>query len=292
VSTDVVPAGEMDTGLDDLTPGDLIVPRLRIKHKEGVFEDAGTGEQMGKLICIVLGLVRQRVLFHHDVEDGDVPMCKSPDYQFGYPNLDPEKKNKGFPWNLARLNPNDFPPDQDGLVTLSCESCFLQQWGSHPGGNKPYCSEQHTLPIFYAGSFEELVAGHYSPALVTFQKTGIPPSKRYLGTFKQRNIGAYTKVTEIGLNQQKRGQTDYCVPTFKSIGDTDKDEWPAYSEQYAGIRLFLTTSRPNSVLPDDEDRSVQVTTSTATTATAASPAATPGTQANVPTVSADDQLPF
>lgn len=270
-STDLVNPADYDDGLGDLGANDLVVPRIRIKHKDGVFEDAGTGQQFGKIICIILGLVRQRALFHHVVEDGDVPMCKSPDFQFGYPNFDPPRKETAFPWQLARLNPNDYPPDEDGNVAVACNSCFLKEWGSHPVDNKkPYCAEQHTLPIYYADSTDELLAGAYSPALITVQKTGITPSKRYLGTFKQRGVGAYTALTEISLDQQKRGQNVYCVPIFKRIGDTPEENWPGYSEQYAGIRMFLTQARPRTS-PDD-------TTNTITQTAATSPAPPPTAQ--------------
>lgn len=245
MTQEVVPAGTYDTGLDDLTPNDLVVPRLKIKHKDGVFEDGATGEQTPVLYCVILGLVRQRVLFHHNVEDGDVPMCKSPDFQVGYVNLDPPNKKKSFPWERAQFDPNDYPPDAEGRVTLPCAGCKLKDWGTHPvTENKPYCAEQHTLPIYWAKSLEELNDGSFQAGLLTFQKTGIPPSKRYLGTFKQRNVGAYTAVTEISLNMQQRGQTVYCTPQFRKLDDTNAEQWPTYSEHYAGIRHFLISNKP------------------------------------------------
>ncbi len=317
MSQDVVPAGTYDTGLDDLTPQDLVVPRLKIKHKDGVFEDGATSEQTPVLYCIILGLVRQRVLFHHNVEDGDVPMCKSPDSNVGYVNLEAPKK-KFFPFERAGFNPNDFPPDDEGRVMLPCQGCKLKDWGSHPvTDNKPYCADQYTLPIYWASTLEDLEAGNFQPGLLTFQKSGVTPAKRYLGSFKQKNVGAYTAVTEISLNMQTRGQTVYCTPVFKKLAETDAEQWPQYSEHYAGIRNFLVSNKPGGNKTEDFDASTVESTSAvvpnygepAQPVTQPAPArqyqppaaqpapVTPATAmgSNVPAVpasNADDDLPF
>lgn len=308
---DIVPAGTYDTGLDDLNASDLIVPRLRIKHKLGVFENDATSEQFGEVFAVLLGLVRQRALFHHVVEENDVPMCKSPDYQSGYPNLDPPRKDAHFPWALAQMDPNDYPPDEEGVVTVACQNCRLKEWGTHPVTAKaPYCAEQHTLPLYYADSADALLAGDFTPALLTVQKTGIAPSKRYLGIFKAKNVGAYTAITRITLSQQKRGQNDYCVPIFQTVGKTPEANWPEYSTQYAGIRMFLTEARPRVAANADV---AQTTTQPATTSQSApiqantpaqatvpprppiQPQPAPASQTNVPPVIIDpdsDELPF
>lgn len=262
MSTDVVPMGTYETGLDDLTSADLTVPRLRIAHKDGVFKDSATNEELPELICVILGLVRQRVLFHHNVEDGDKPMCKSPDFKAGYPTMEPTSKEKAFPWKLSGFDPNDFPPVNDRIV-LPCESCKLREWDSHPvTGKKPYCAEQFTLPIFYAPSLDELKEGRYASALITFQKTGVPPTKKYLSPFVARKTGAYTVFTRIGLTQMSRGQTDYCVPNFQKLGDTDPEDWSEYSENYGAIRKFLQDNVPGGA-EDMTDDAANIINSTA-----------------------------
>lgn len=309
MSTDVVPIGTYETGLDDLTSADLTVPRLRIAHKDGVFKDSATNEELPELICVILGLVRQRVLFHHNVEDGDKPMCKSPDFKAGYPTMEPTSKEKAFPWERAGFDPNDFPPVGDRIV-LPCESCKLREWDSHPvTGKKPYCAEQFTLPIFYAPNLDELKEGRYASALITFQKTGVPPTKKYLSPFVARKLGAYTVFTRIGLTQMSRGQTDYCVPNFQKLGDTNEEDWPEYSENYGAIRKFLQDNVPGGV-EDMTDDAANIINSTAeviiespvatvqqpTATTLARPPMAQATAAPVQSVAApaedDDSLPF
>lgn len=302
MSTDVVPAGTFETGLDDLTSADLTVPRLRIAHKDGVFKDSATNEELSELICVVLGLVRQRVLFHHNVEDGDKPMCKSPDFKTGYPTMEPTSKEKAFPWERAGFNPNDFPPVND-RITLPCESCKLREWDSHPvTGKKPYCAEQFTMPLFYAPSLDELKEGRYSSALITFQKTGVPPAKKYLSPFVARKTGVYTVFTRIGLTQMSRGQTDYCVPNFQKIGDTDQADWEEYSENYAAIRQFLLSNVPGGTVEDVMTDASSIINSTAEViieppvATVAPPVTTltqpPMAQSTAVPAVDDNELPF
>lgn len=247
-SSDLAQTSDYDTGLGDLTQSDLSIPRLRIRHKLGVFEDGGSGIQIPSMAAVILGLVRQRVLFHWDVEDDDAPMCKSNDFATGFPNLDPKKPKLAFPWAKAKFDPRDFPVDpNDGLVSLPCNACSLKDWGSHPTGQeKPWCAEQFTLPIYYAQTLDQLKAGEYGSALVSFQKTSLPNLKRYLGQFQQRGVGAYTQYTEIALEARTRGQTEYCVAKFRALGATDETEFAGFSENYQAIRHFLTQARPQA----------------------------------------------
>lgn len=253
-SSAVALPSDYSDGLEDLGEGDLTIPRLRLGHKSGFIEDAQTGQQFTEIYAIVLGLVKQRILWHPSIDsDDEKPMCKSPDFQAGYPNLKPAKPNKAFPWNVAGLDPSSFPVNEDGLIVLPCEGCKLKEWGTHPMGGKPYCSEQHTLPMLYATTLESLQAGIYSPALLTIQKTGIKPSKNYLSPFKQRKVGVYSAYTRIGLRVQTAGQNQYVIPVFATVGSTDPGEWPGFSERFRAMREFIHNSRPRS---SDDDAGV------------------------------------
>lgn len=273
-STELVTPETYQTGLEDLSQADLTIPRLRLVHKQALFEDSVTGVQLPKLVVVILGLVKQRTLFHHDVENDDHPMCKSWDNKIGFPNTEPKKPKLKFPLELAGFTPMDLTPAADGNVELSCMSCKLKDWNSHPTGDKPYCSEQFTLPLYYARSLEELQNAEYSSALISFQKSSLAPLKRYLSQFQSRQVGAYTAYTEIGLDQKSRGQTDYCVPNFKNLGPTPTDQYVDFSENYGAIRSFLTgpSARPPAkVDPNAQDASVGVGAVTASPQPAAPP---------------------
>lgn len=232
----VVPQ-DYDTGLEQFGMEDAVIPRLSIVHKEQEFKDSLTNEQFPKIKTIILGLQKQRVLFHHIVDDGDVPMCKSANFETGFPNVDEDvKKDKRFPWDKSGFDPSDYPPDENGLIRLPCSGCQLKEWGSHPDGKKPYCAEQFTLPILY----DPRETDEWVPALITFQKTSLKPLKSYITSFARSKSAAFQAITEISLTAEKRGSNEYSVPIFKRIGDTDEENWREFSTNFRSMRDFLT----------------------------------------------------
>lgn len=234
-----VPAnvGDFETGLEDFGLEDAVIPRLSIVHREAQFKDSLSNEQFDTLKVIILGLVKQRVLWHPTVDDGDWPMCRSANHETGFPNMsDDQPKDKRFPWSKSGFDQSDYPADGDGLIRLPCSGCQLKEWGSHPDGKRPYCAEQYTLPVLYDPRDDE----NWVPAIMTFQKTGLKPLKAYLSSFARSRNAAFQAVTEIGLDLNKRGQTEYSVPWFKRVGNTDEENWREFSTNYRTMRDFLT----------------------------------------------------
>lgn len=227
---------EFETGLDDFDMEDAVVPRLSIVHPEQMFKDSLTGETFPKMQAIILGLVKQRVLFHVEVDDGDWPMCRSQNHDDGFPNMsDKQPKDKLFPWEKSGFDPSDFPPDGDGLIRLPCSGCQLKEWKSHPDGKKPYCAEQFTLPLLYS----EDPDGPYAPAILSLQKTSLKPIKAYLTSFARSQQPAFSVITEIGLDAARRGTTTYSIANFRKTTGSDPDEWRSYATSYRSMRNFL-----------------------------------------------------
>lgn len=248
---------DFETGLEDFDMTDAVIPRLSIAHKEAQFKDSLSGEQFDKISVIILGLVKQRVLWHQEVDDDDRPMCRSTDHNTGFPNMsDEQPKEKRFPWAKSGFNPKDYPPDAEGVIRLPCDSCKLKDWGSHPDGKRPYCSEQFTLPVLYDPSGD----GSWVPAIITFQKTALKPLKAYLSSFARAKNAAFGAITEVSLDPRRRGQTDYAVPIFKKIGSTDQDDWREFAASYRTMREFLT-AEPGS-REEREDSTVTATQET------------------------------
>ena len=245
---------ELDTGLEDFGMGDTVIPRLKINHREGRFVDSLSNEEFEKVTVIMLGLVRQRILWHQSLDDDDAaPMCKSTNFDIGFPDLNAEEqpKNKLFPWGDSGFRKEDFPPGADGLVRLPCSGCQLKEWGSHPDGKKPYCSEQFTIPLLYDPNGDD----NWIPAIISYQKTSLKPLKNYLSSFKRGKTAAFTAKTEMGLDLTKRGMNPYSIPNFKNVGQTDPDAWPEFATSYRQLREFLTADPGRS---DDSEGSVTV----------------------------------
>jgi hypothetical protein len=259
----VVPYDDDLVGFEDVTTSDLMVPRLRIVHKDGVFEDSLSKARFDTLDVILLALVKQRIMWDETVDDGDTPQCKSTDHVHGFPNVDPEAKRKcQFPWGKSNFSTGDAKPitiepgtsrehpngwHSNGLDVLPCANCVFKEWNKGDW-RVPPCSEQHTYPLLYSPDGD---LSNAMPALLTVQKTGIKPSKTYINSYAQRRDPLFTAVTRLTLRQESRGSVTYAVPEFRKIGATENSSWSEFSEQARQIRSFIRTA-PRSTAAEDE----------------------------------------
>jgi hypothetical protein len=267
-----------DVGLEDVGATDVVIPRLRIVHAEGVFEDNLSKQKFDKLTVVLLGLVKQRMMWHSDVEDDDKPQCKSPDFEHGFPTMNPERVKRRenlFPWDKSNFEPEQFPPGGptsiNGLVTLPCSSCIFQQWDKGDWKTPP-CAEQHTYPLLYTPDEGD----SWTPALLSLQKTGIKPSRQYLSSFAASKQPMFTVFTELSLTLQSRGQVKYSTPNLKRLGQTEREMWGEYADRYRAIREFVRTPpRPE----EDDDATAVDPTPASTAAAPASVASSPSSTA-------------
>lgn len=241
---------ELETGLDDFGVTDAVIPRVTIVHDDGTFKDNLSGQEYEELEVIFLGLIKQRVLWHPvPAEEGsDNPMCKSQDFHFGFPNVDDNPQEKLFPWSESGYDEEDFAGEEQ--IKIACDNCLLKDWGSHPDGKKPYCSEQWTMPMLY-NSTPDLEEPTWTPAIITFQKTSLKPLKTYLTSFARSKQPVFTKIARIGLDARKRGKTIYQIANFKAVGNTEQENWIEYGEGYREFREFLTADP--EVRSDEEE---------------------------------------
>jgi hypothetical protein len=230
-----VPGEAMPEGLEDYNPTtDSAMPMLRIKHDTGQFIDGLSGEAINKsgedIEVILLGLIKQRVLWDAEVKDDAKPLCKSYNFTEGHPDVDTfPVKASGFDRDLIESG-----------ATLPCESCKLKEWGSHPNRDTPWCSEQHTFALLVpVGHDEDGEVAGWAPALLTVQRSAIKPSKQYLTAFAKSKQPLYTVRTKIGLDQRRRGTVDFAVPKFVRHTATDEADWPDYATAYRAIREFV-----------------------------------------------------
>lgn len=265
-------------GLEDMDSSDLVMPRLKIDHSTGVFEDNLSGTQYDKIEVILLGLIKQRILWSPEPSgDNDKPLCKSFDFHRGIPG-------DGFPVKASGFDANEAESGE-----LPCADCKLKDWGSHPNRDTPWCSEQYTFALLLPMSDDDPTG---APALLSVQRSAIKPSKQYLTAFARSKNPLYTVHTEISLDQRRRGSVDYAVPKFIRRGATDESLWPEFAHQYRMIRDFVSTPSGSG------DEEVTVTTKApakeeapapTTTSDAPAPAA-----ADTPAPADDDEddLPF
>lgn len=214
---------DMATGLEDFAPEDQVMPRLNISHPDAEFVDNLSGQKYSKLSVIMLGLVKQRVMWAAEVDEGDRPLCKSVNFTEGLPNVNE------FPYSKT--------PFEKGQEQLDCATCPLKEWGTHPQRETPWCSEQHTFPLLMVDEDGNPTA----PALLTLQRSGIKPSRAYLSSFARDRRPLFTVFTNIELTPQKRGSVNYAVPRFSQGQPTDPDQWQAFAQHFKQVRSFLQT---------------------------------------------------
>lgn len=232
-------------GLEDASNSDRSVPQIKVVHTEGVFEDSLSSEQYPELTCVILGLVKQRVLWEPNMGDEkELPLCRSYDHKFGHPAVD-DDGNSRFPWAASGFT------EQDGV--LPCESCKLQEWGSHPSRDAPWCSETYCFVIAIPEG-----EGMFSPAILQFQRSGIKAARTYVSSYMNKRTPMFSNYTTIKLNTAKRGTTVYSTPQFTKGGDTDVEDHPEFGATYRGIRDYLQTPRVRVASTDDDDAETAV----------------------------------
>lgn len=222
------PAG---VGLEDFDASDFIVPRLKVLGKKALFQDSATQQEFATIDCIILALTKQRIMWRKVVEANEKPLCKSPDFVTGFPNVNPtDPPQRQFPWRASVFNVADVQPDpaKNGHKTLDCGSCNFKDWTKDEYGQsvKPLCSEQYTLTLLYTADG----GATWEQALLTFGGASIKPTKQYLGPFAQKRQSLFTAMTRISLNLQKRGDNEFSTPIFQKLGDTNQDDWGYYTD--------------------------------------------------------------
>lgn len=256
---------EWNVGMEDVGASDLVIPRLKIIHDECLFENNLTKERWSTLQCIVIGQVKQRIMWDDEVSEGgtDRPQCRSSDFTYGFPNLRTDiPVRKQFPWEDSNFKPEHLrvidkaQPTQDhpegftsnGIPCLPCASCKFTAWGADR--KPPRCAEQHTYVILYT-----LDGGvSHTLALLTLQKSSIKPSKEFISGMAQSKQPIFSVYTEIKLLAEKRGSVSYATAQFIRGAATRRENWREYANQITSIRGFLRQApRP----ADDADLEAQ-----------------------------------
>ena len=264
-------------GLEDMDASDSVTPTLKIIHKEVCFEDPLSHERFEELNVVVLGLVKQRVLWPVVMgDDKEQPMCKSADFKTGHPGAN-------FPYAST--------PYSEGCGTLNCVECPLKDWESHPIRKIPWCSEVHTYPILRPIFDDDGNPTGWSPAIMTFQRTSVKPSRDYMASFKNEQKPTYLYLTKIKLRGEKKGDNVYSVPIFERCEATPPELWPFFSQNYHSIREYIQTRATPGEGGEDSGDAAEATAA-ATASAPAHPHAASAPTGDVPDSEEEEEIPF
>ena len=106
-----IPSG-LPEGLEDTEASDLSMPIYRIDHEAGCFVNNLTNEEFPEFDAILLGRLKQRILWPMDPGGGaEGPMCRSYDFNTGIPRAETwvqsQKGNSSM--TAVKLSGFDFP---------------------------------------------------------------------------------------------------------------------------------------------------------------------------------------
>lgn len=222
---------DMMVGMEDFDVSDIILPTITIEHSKGLFKDSLSGETFTELNCVILGLVKGRVMWDKEVKEDEPPLCQSLNFEEGRPG---EK----FPWAASGFQ-KDITLPEGAQQVIKCDACPLKEWGTHPTRDTPWCAETHTYVI----GLPSADGTSYAPAVITFKSSGITPSRAYLSSFARAKTPTFTCHTKITLNQQKRGSVEYCTPSFTKGEPVDSSYYSDFVAQYRMTRDFLQAPR-------------------------------------------------
>lgn len=274
---------DVTTGLEDVDVTDFRLPMLKINHQEGVFEDTLDGSKYDAMKVVILGLVKQRVLWDTEIkEEAGPPLCKSFDYKTGYPGEE-------FPWDQQTTF--EKPADPTAPNPLPCQACPLKEWGSHPVRQDiPWCTEQHTFVVMVDVSGDGEDEPNWAPALLTVQRSSMKASNAYLSSFARSKTPMFKVYTTLQLEAKKRGTTKYAVVKFSKGEATPSDMWPVFGETYLKIRSVIQTPRVQEDDEVEEDTPKPTRKAATTTTTSSKPAGADVIE--VAEVDDDDEVPF
>lgn len=214
------------TGLEDFETGDMVMPQLRIDHQEGTLVDSLSGEASNDPEVILLGLVKQRILWEADMSTEKLgPLCRSLTFVTGLPDM------KRFPWAAAGFDAE--------APALPCEGCQLKEWDSHPKNGTPWCSEQWVFPLL------QKTGESWSPSTLTVQRANLKPARAYVTSFARSKSPLYVATTKLVCQQQRRGTVKYVTLSFIKGAPTPEELHPDFADQYRRIREFVQTPRSN-----------------------------------------------
>lgn len=257
-STTTEPVDYSGAGLEDLGEG-LPVPRLKIVHDEGVFEDPNSGQKFAYLDCVIVGLVTQRAFWAEGMstEKDPRPRCKSTDGKTGFPNIQPQTERQVFPWDHSVFDREIQPTDEKGNIALPCVSCNFKDWGADK--TPPPCTEIMSLSIqYFIPDPSGLGGGDWSLGVVNFSKTGFTPTRKYLQTFKLMRRPPFSAQTRITLELNKTGMVKYSVPKFSKGAEIATEMWPEYLDMSNQIAAVLRQPPRGVDLPMIEARKQQI----------------------------------
>lgn len=226
-------------GLETVESDDVSLAIIKIDHKTGTFVDSLTGQSYSEIDGVLLGLLKQRIMWDTDLSAKNGLMCKSRDAKIGTPR-------ESFPWAKFKERKGVEPVGSD---EIACATCPFAEWGSHPQRDSSWCALQYTFPVV-VGTDSNNVTG-----LLSLQRSGVKPAKSYVSGFIRDAIPMFSVRTTITLTRAENGGTVYYTPKFaRGEAVEDVEAWKQWASDWGRIsKIVSDTDIRGDVVIGDPD---------------------------------------
>lgn len=267
----MVPAGQAGLparpeGLEDFETSDQVLPIIRIDHKHSsgapVFVDQLSNEFYPELDAVLLGLIKQRILWPAELPDDGkgVWLCRSYEFKEGHPTREGKET---FPWDASGFDQATYPEG----TSLPCANCKLKEWDTHPSRNAPWCSAQYTFAMMLQNA-----EGNFYPSLLQIQRSALKPANAYLSSFANAGTPLFTVFSHLTLESHKKGNNVYGVPKFSKGPETPAEAHQIFGQNYRSVRDYLQTPFSGT---EEEEAELPPAETPVSAPAAAAPAAPP-----------------
>lgn len=203
----------VETGLEDMSKEDMIIPRLVITQPQTLDitpENLGklyinlTGEYYEEMDMVLIKMKKSRVLFPDDFDRNNKPLCKSDDFMVPSPEIE---KPMCSTCQLMPLQPGEKKPQHH---------CPYANWTANPAGKQkpPKCSETWNLLVVDLKT--------YMPMFFSLKSTALSPLKRITSAMKMlcaaKNKAAWSMSFNTKIKQSPNTDRGvYYVPDFSTL---------------------------------------------------------------------------
>lgn len=231
--------GPIETGLEELGAGDLIIPRLSItqpttpdiaNEQQGKFCVNITGDYQDTMRVALIKLSKSRILFPEKYKRDNDPLCRSHDFKMpanDIPNSEPMAASCGL-----------IPGDKKKHV------CEYANWGAD--NTPPRCQETWNLLIVDINT--------YMPMWFSVKSTALKPLRKIVSAVSMicqaKRLPMWSLGFDMAIEKTTNDSGTFYIPTFSGLTNLTPED----AANMDAIRAQLVNvDIKDAVEPDQQD---------------------------------------
>jgi len=238
--------GPVETGLEEMDAGDLIIPRMSITQpttpdidaaNQGKFLVNITGDFQETMTAVLIKLSKSRILFPEKYKRDNAPLCRSHDFKVpanDIPGAEPMAKFCG----LLPLAPGEKKQKH---------ACPYANWTVDDKGKPvpPRCQETWNTLIVDLES--------YMPMFFSLKSAALKPLRKIISAIsmiaRAKNVPMWSLKFDMALEKVTNDSGTFYIPTFNGLSALEKDDaenMAAIRQQLAGVVISENDAEPEA----------------------------------------------